>query len=86
MPLPEEDVCRELASISDVGSFEPLDRESSSPEVPFHLRLEERLYGVVVRHVTLFLEVDKEVGKAPNLLREALEQALLTTRFPGPTV
>ena len=79
-------MCRECVTATDVGSFEPLHGKSCSPQVPLHFRLEERLYGVVVCGVALPLEVDKEVGEAPYLLREVPEQALLAARLPGPTV
>ena len=86
LPLPEEDMCRELAPIPDVGSLEPLDGESCSPKVAFHVRLEEHWRRVVVRRVALLLEDEKEVGETLYLRREPSNLALLPACVASPTV
>jgi len=82
----EQDMCCESTSVLDLGGFEPLDGELSSPQMAFDIRLEEHLLRVVVRRVALLLQVDEEIGETLNLLREVPEQTLLAARFARPTV
>ena len=77
---------RECTPISNVGGFKSLDDKSRGSKLPYNIRLEEHLCGVVVRCMALLLEVDKEVGKALDLLREAPKQSLLTACLARPTV
>ena len=77
---------RECTPIPNVGGFESLDGKSRGSKLSYDIRLEENLCGVVVRRMALLLKVDKEVGEALYLLREAPEQVLLTACFTGPTV
>jgi len=85
-PFPEPDVSRECTPISNVGGFKSLDGQSRGSKLSYNIRLEEHLCRVVVRCMALLLEVDNEVGKALDLLRETPEQSLLTACLARPTV